>query len=408
MYKLSLWKDSPLIRFLYALSKEFMQKDCQKSAAALTYMTLFALVPIMTVTYSMFSLVPAFDGVADRLQSIVFQNFVPETGQDVQDYLSSFSEQARSLTLFGVIMLVVTAYFMLTSIEKTFNKIWGVKTARRGLSGFLLYWAVLTIGPLMMGIVVIVTTYLMSLRFLLDDMTSISFISPLFRLIPLFATIIAFSLLFIAVPNCRVGVRQAFIGGFVAAICFEGAKLVFTTIVANSSFKLIYGAFAAVPLFLLWINIFWTIVLGGALLVRNLSEPSEHINGPTKVTLASLLVCLYVFYEKSLKGLTVSDKDCLNAGVNPTLWRKLREHLIENQIVARVEGNFYVLQQDLSQISLWNLITLFKLRLEDLDDQVSTEFASWIPDLERIQKEIKQDVKEKVNCTVTELFVNKL
>ncbi len=403
----NLWKKSPLVQFLVALSKEFFDKECQKSAAALTYMTLFALVPIMTVTYSMFSLVPAFDGVAERLQNLVFENFVPETSQEVQDYLSSFSEQARSLTIFGVIMLVVTAYFMLTSIEKTFNLIWGVKTARRGLTGFLLYWAVLSIGPLLLGVVVIVSTYLMSLRFFFDDVASISFISPIFRLVPLFATTLAFSLLFIAVPNCRVGIKQAFVGGFVAAICFEGAKLIFTSIVANSSFKLIYGAFAAVPLFLLWINIFWTIVLGGALLVRNLSEPSEHIRGPNHISLSSLMTCLDVFFRKSLKGEAVSDKDCLEVGITPALWRKLREKLIENQLVARVEGNFYVLQQDLSQVSVWDLIEMFKLRIVDLNVVTGNlNDNNWESLLEEIQTKMKKELKHEFSPKVSDVFLN--
>src|SRR5690606_29163562 len=98
-----------------------MDKGCQKSAAALTYMTLFGLVPLMTVTYSMFSLFSIFDGVAIQLQDLIFSHFVPQTGDEVKKYLSNFSSQARSLTGFGVGMLVVTAYLMLTNIEKTFN-----------------------------------------------------------------------------------------------------------------------------------------------------------------------------------------------------------------------------------------------------------------------------------------------
>lgn len=111
-------------RFIQQIIFHYQDKQCQKSAAALTYMTLFAIVPMMTVSYSMFSVIPAFSGLESQLQALIFNNFVPSTGQEVQQYLSGFSSQARSLTSVGVIMLVVTAYLMLKNIEGNFNSIW--------------------------------------------------------------------------------------------------------------------------------------------------------------------------------------------------------------------------------------------------------------------------------------------
>src|SRR5690606_13148870 len=128
-------------RFFTNLAADFFDHGCQKSAAALTYMTLFAIVPLMTVMYSMFSVIPSFDGVADRMQDLIFTNFVPEARHSVQEYVAGFSRQARALSGIGVVILLITAYLMLTNIEKTFNDIWGVAKPRRGLSSFLLYWA---------------------------------------------------------------------------------------------------------------------------------------------------------------------------------------------------------------------------------------------------------------------------
>jgi len=103
-----------LYRFVQQLVSAFMAHSCQKSAAALTYMTLFSVVPLLTVIYTVFSVIPAFQGVAGNLQSMVFEHFVPTTGQEIQSYLTDFSSQARSLSGVGVLMLVVTAYLMLT------------------------------------------------------------------------------------------------------------------------------------------------------------------------------------------------------------------------------------------------------------------------------------------------------
>src|SRR5690606_3494761 len=149
-------------RFFSNLMEDFFAHECQKSAAALTYLTLFALVPLMTVVYSVFSLIPAFDGVAEQLQGVLFSHFVAESGQELQGYLAEFSSQARSLTGVGVGVLVVTAYWMLTNIEKTFNSIWGVSRPRKGIASFLLYWAVLSIGPLLLGAGLAVNTYVLS------------------------------------------------------------------------------------------------------------------------------------------------------------------------------------------------------------------------------------------------------
>ena len=118
--------------FALSLVRDFKAAGCQKSAAALTYMTLFALVPLLMVFYSVFSIVPAFESVGEQIQDALFSNLLPESSQSVQSYLQSFSSQARNLTLPGVAMLFVTAFLMLTNIEKNFNTIWGVTQARRG------------------------------------------------------------------------------------------------------------------------------------------------------------------------------------------------------------------------------------------------------------------------------------
>ena len=396
------------LEFFKMLAFEFMDKGCQKSAAALTYMSLFALVPMMTVMYSMFSLVPAFDGVADKLQSIVFANFVPEAGQEVQSYLSSFSEQARSLTGFGVAILAVTAYLMLTNIEKTFNTIWGVKQSRRGLTGFLLYWAVLSIGPLMLGAGLVVSTYILSIKLFASELVSSGLVSFAFRLLPIFMAGTAFTLLFAAVPNCKVPIRHALLGGMLTAVCFEMVKSLFTYIVANSSFKLVYGAFAVVPLFLLWINVLWTIVLAGAVLVRTLTE-RKYARGVARMTnMQAALECLNVFRQKSMLGEYVSDQDCVAKGIGLVGWQSLRAVLVENHIIAVTESGHYVLRQDLSSISLWELACIMKASLPDIErsEEVKEEevLQSWRLNYSEKEQQISATAKKVLGISIADLL----
>lgn len=381
--------------FIRNLAHEFMDKGCQKSAAALTYMTLFALVPLMTVTYSMFSLFSIFDGVAQQLQTMIFSHFIPQTGDEVQKYLSNFSSQARSLTGFGVGMLVVTAYLMLTNIEKTFNTIWGVKRARRGLSSFLLYWAVLSIGPLLLGAGLVMSTYLLSLKLVVNEFDQIGVSTMLFRLVPLGMTSIAFTLLFAAVPNCRVPIRDAFIGGVVTAICFEALKAVFAAIVANSSIKLIYGAFAAVPLFLLWINLLWTIILSGSVLVRTISEKGYKSRDSRLTTMAAVLRCLAVFREKAQSGSYVSDRDCVAIGVSLVQWQQLRTLLTDNNWIAVTENSNYVLCRDLASATLWDIASMVKMNVNEPVPEENKNTPEWLIDYsQRLARSIEFNKSE--------------
>ncbi|MFT6916548.1 MAG: membrane protein [Motiliproteus sp.] len=266
-----------LTGFLRHLWQQFSANQGALNAAAMTYTTLFAVVPMMMVTYAMLSSIPTFQDVGPQLESLIFDNFVPSTGIQVKEYLSGFAGQALSLTGVGIAFLVVTAYMMLKSVEKTFNRIWQIREPRRGLSSFLLYWAVLSLGPLLLGLGFVLTSYVTSLP-LLD--TVIGSKARILALLPLILSSAAFTLLYAAVPNCRVPGRHALAGGVISALLFEAAKRGFALFVSLSpSYQLIYGAFAAVPLFLAWIYISWLIVLLGAQFVRCLSSYDSDRRG---------------------------------------------------------------------------------------------------------------------------------
>ncbi|BBM02682.1 YihY family inner membrane protein [Microbulbifer sp. GL-2] len=158
-------------RFATSLWSLFSEKDCQKSAAALTYMTLFGIVPLVTVSYAMLSLFPDFAGLESKFQEQVFSHFVPQSGQEVQEYINSFSAQAQRLTGVGIAMLIITAGLTLRSIEGTFNSIWDVSRGRSGVSSFLLYWAILSLGPILLGAGLAASTYLLSQKLFMGGRT---------------------------------------------------------------------------------------------------------------------------------------------------------------------------------------------------------------------------------------------
>ena len=347
-----------LLYFCRYLLRRFGEDNCPKNAAALTYTTLFAVVPVMTVTYAMLAAIPAFNQVSGQIEGFIFDNFVPTTGAALRDYLSEFSQQARQLTGIGVALLVVTAFLMLVNIEKAFNAIWRIRQPRRGLSSFLLYWAVLSLGPLLLGAGFVVSTYLASLSFLTGDAMLASVWSELLGWLPLLLSIAAFTLIFVAVPNTRVSFRHGLAGGVLVALLFEGAKACFALYVALfPSFQLIYGAFAAFPLFLLWIYVSWMIILFGAELVCNLGS-SAAWQRSAYPWMVSLLALLRVFMHAQKDGRVVDLPGVNAAGwaMPEDLWLDLTEWMEGQSLITRAQQGGYVLSRDLAQLEMVELL----------------------------------------------------
>ncbi len=339
-------------RFLLLAYSLYGEKHCQKSAGSLTYMTLFAIVPMLTVCYSMFSLIPAFQSIGDQFQSLIFSQLLPGNEQVIAKYLKDFSQQARKLTAFGIVFLMVSAYFMLKNIEQNFNDIWNVQRARRGVANFLLYWAILSLGPLLLGLALFMKTYLIALRTFVGHYESLSFVDFVFEWLPWLLTASAFTLLFVAVPNCKVRLKHAAIGGVVTLLVFEFIKFGFSFMVSHSNFKLIYGAFAVVPLFLLWINASWMVILGGAVLVRSLELFQVNLRDRGYPDFFACLLVLWQFHQASDKGNSVANHELLNMGLSSPQWQRIREALLVNNVIVNTQLNEFVLRRDLARLTL--------------------------------------------------------
>ncbi|PCC99919.1 YihY family inner membrane protein [Halopseudomonas pelagia] len=372
-----------LLHFFRYLFRRFGEDNCAKNAAALTYTTLFAVVPVMTVTYAMLAAIPAFSQVGMQIEDFIFNNFVPATGDTLREYLRDFSDQARQLTGVGIALLIITAFMMLVNIERAFNAIWRIRQRRRGISSFLLYWAVLSLGPLLLGAGFVVSTYLASLNFLSGDAAIGSAYRWALGWVPILLSVVAFTLVFVAVPNTRVPFRHGLVGGVLVALLFEGAKASFALYVALfPGYQLIYGAFAAFPLFLIWVYISWLIILFGAELVANLDSSSAW-QRPLLPRLITLMALLRVLIQAQQKGQVV-DLGRMNAAgwvIHEELWLQLTEFLEGEQIITRAQQGGYVLSRDLGELDMAYLLSRLPEPLpgvEKLPDRVEGDGA-WYP-----------------------------
>lgn len=374
-----------LLHFCRYLFRRFSEDNCVKNAAALTYTTLFAVVPVMTVSYAMLAAIPAFDQVGSQVEDFIFSNFVPSTGDTLREYLGEFSNQARQLTGVGVGLLLITALLMMLNIERAFNAIWRIRQPRRGVSSFLLYWAVLSLGPLLLGAGFVVSTYLTSLNFFGTGAAIDSVTRVLLGWIPLLLSVAAFTLVYVAVPNTRVPLRHGLAGGVLVALLFEGAKASFALYVALfPGYQLIYGAFAAFPLFLLWIYVSWLIILFGAELVANLGN-SNAWQRPMLPGLLSMLGLLQVFLQAHKRG-EIVDLGCVNnAGwvMHEELWLEHTGWLEAESIITRAQQGGYVLSRDLDQMELVDLFIRMPGRFPDTHELPSRlqSSAPWYPAL---------------------------
>ncbi len=393
-----------LLKLAYDL---YGEKACQKSAGSLTYMTLFAIVPMLTVCYSMFSLIPAFQSVGDQFQALIFSQLLPGNEEIIATYLSDFSQQARQLTAFGIVFLMASAYFMLKNIEQNFNDIWNVPRERRGVANFLLYWAILSLGPLLLGLAVFMKTYLIALRTFVGHYEGLSFMDFVFEWLPSLLTACAFTLLFAAVPNCKVRFKHAAIGGVVTLLMFELVKFGFGFMVSHSNFKLIYGAFAVVPLFLFWINASWMVILGGAVLVRSIELFQVNLRDRAYPDFFACLLVLWQFHQASDKGSSVTNRELLNIGLSSAQWQRIREALVSNNVIINTQLNEFVLRRDLARLTLNDVRGLVGDMERLPGDRQHLEHLPWLANAQERLGFLDTAAKERFNLTVEAFFENR-
>ncbi len=338
--------------FFKLLVKNYSEDGCQSTAAALTYQTLFAVVPLLTITYTVLEAFEAFSGVGDLLQDFVFDNVVPESVSVVQEYIQQFSSQAMSLSGPSLIVVGITAFLMMHTIEKSFNDIWRIREPRQGFQRILMYWAILTLGPVLMFLGLASTTYLFSLPII----TGVA-ASKLFGVVPLALSTVFFTLMYVAVPNCHVPLRHGVIAAAVVAVGFELVKHLFGSVMAMTDFAVIYGTYAAVPLFLIWLYVSWTIVLFGAELNKNMGLFRSQRSPQMEPPLVQILIILHEFFRCHRLGEVVTDRTItsLSHRVDMQAWHDYKSRLLTLGLIRVVEKGGLVLSKDLNEVTLWSL-----------------------------------------------------
>ncbi len=394
------WQE--LHTFIRFVTERFLQDRCIQIAASLTFTTLLSIVPLITIALTLFSAFPVFDDFSIQIKNYLLENLMPETaGKVISKYMEQFAESAGRLSAVGLVFLGVTAMMMMVTISHAFNTIWRVKRPRPIIKRLIVYWAVLTLAPVLVGASLSLTSWLVGLSMGYAKHIPIFGVGAL-KALPVFFTTLAFAMLFRIIPNRHVPYMHALIGGIVSSFLFEAMNQTFGYYISHfPTYKLVYGAFASVPIFLMWIYLSWLTILLGAVVAASLSHwrAPESKNLPAVEQFIDALRVLQIMSDNMKRG----DVETI-----PALSKKMRlgfytleqilDRLAEEGYVCRTEGRGWVMVRDASHIHATELLHLFLLDSSHMlakqsDDPLRKWLATCAVQLEK-----------KTNVTLQSLF----
>ena len=376
----------------YVLTR-FGDNNLTQVAGALTFTTLLAMVPLMAICFAILAAFTAFDGMEAKLESFIFENFVPHANDVVREYLGTFRQNVGKLSAVAIVGLIVTAVMLLVTIEGTFNRIFRVVRRRGIVTRLLSFWALLTVGPILF----LLSLTLTSALFAMANSTGaqeISFVvNRLARLVPLVLAFGGYLTLFVVLPNRQVLLRDAAVGAIFSAVLFESLKAGFGLyITAFPTYQAIYGAISVLPILLLWIWLVWIVTLAGASITAAMPEwqgrgSVDLDRAPRVGRLAMAVEILRLLRKAHPSGESVRTQAFIRRiRATPNLMESMLARLEKTGYVAETRRGRWVLARELDGLTLYDLMLALKVQTSQplvagsvvagLEDVVSSSIAS--------------------------------
>lgn len=398
------------IAFFRFLARRFLDDELFQAAGALSFTTVFAMVPLTMVVFGVLAAFPAFSAWSDQLSDYVFSNFVPSAARTAEVYLRRLADNKEQLTATGVVALIVSVLVTLTSVETTFNAIWRVKAARPKFGRFLVYWTVLTLGAVLAAASLALSARFFALA-LFSTRAGHTLESIILQLTPVAIELVGIATVYRVVPHRTVRWRHAISGAVLATFLFELAKWGFSEYLARfNSYAAIYAKLAFVPISLLWIYFGWLTVLLGASFAASVSafryQPAAQ-RLPHGYEIYGLLRLLARFEQarKAGQGLHADDVQRLEPMLTDALVQQMLAQLCGINVVRRAESGEWLLLRDLDELTLAELYEACQLRipiaeahLPHRDDAIGASVAQAIDEL-RIP--LRDLLKRRVNTLWT-------
>ena len=348
--------------FCLAVFWRFYEERALQTAGSLTYTTLLSLVPLITVALAVATAFPVFDQTITALQTFLLENVLPDAAgiDTITEQISTFSTNAGRLTAIGLGFFFVTAVMLMTTIDTALNRIFRVQRARPMLQQVLMYWAVITLGPVLIGGSLSMTSFAVARSFGWLQLSIVG--NALLAVLPFIFTCLALTLLYKVVPFRHVRMGDALIGGLIAGIAFEIAKRGFAIYIGRfPTYTLIYGAFATIPIFLVWLYMSWVVVLAGAVLTAMLPayKYAEGRPQPGREFVDALFVLAMLARAQKRGGPVSLRRVSRELRIMPYRCEAVLERAARLGWVARTEKDGWVLARDAGEVSVGDIYKAF-------------------------------------------------
>ena len=346
-----------VLRFAGAVLRRFQEDDGIRLCASLAYTSLFAIVPIVTVGLAVFAAFPAFEQFTQTIQRFFATNVLPaDVAQTTLSYIDQFARNAGRLTAVGTIVVAVTAILLMSTIERAFNQIWRVRRARSLTVRLFMYWGVMTLGPILVGASLSLTSYLITHA---TDLTAKWpwIADMMIRIVPMLLMAAAFTLLYLVVPGKTPALKHALVGGIAAALMFESMKYGFALYLQGMpTYTMVYGTLAAFPIFLMWLYLSWVVAALGAeitALAPDFHEVTPRRSSRPEPSFQAALAVLRTLVGGQRDGKALSSRGIANAArLQVELTDLMLERLARDGWIGRVIPERWTLLVDPENVTI--------------------------------------------------------
>ena len=401
-----------LYQFPGYVLKTFLQRRGPRIAASLTYTTLLAIVPLSLFGVALLSATPVFEPYLAALQDFIYRNFIPESGGSVFAYIQQVTQSTQKIQGLNLIALTVVLLLAMHSIDKAFNDIWEQQQPRAFFPSLLVYWSILTLAPLLMGLALYISSYVL-LQAIDLGLEAPGWQIRLTGLLPFVIAFACFTLLYKIVPNSPVSTRHALSGALLAAVLFELSKRGFSYYVQHLSiYPTIYGAFSVLPVFMLWLYISWVVVLLGAQVTRCITTFQEERARVLEVS-GGRLDFLFAFRlighlwqaQKNGEVLDVQHLQLMEPELTEGHVLSILERLEQAKIIHRTWGGYWSLTRDVSELTLLQLYYCSPFVLPDSSGAWRGR-DPWNQALARLATEVGNNIDVVFAVSLKELYLS--
>lgn len=368
-----------------AAVRRFGDENCLRMAASLSYTSLLAVVPLSAIAFAMLAAFPVFEGVREQFNSALFSNFLPQAADSMREYFDRFVRNTAGLSAVGIIGLALTAVLLLGTVESALNTIFRVNRSRRIGPRLLVFWAVITLGPLLLGASFSISTYVFAATAFLGLDVNGTFFGTVAQYLPTILMAAVLTMFYVTIPNRKVSLRAALVGAVTASVMISVLRKVFGMYVASfPTYQNIYGALSAIPIFLIWMYLSWAVVLWGAALAATTCEwrsTRGRLGGrktsPRSRLTAAMAVLAELTAQTRTGGAVPYSRLSYAAAAGEEVLGQVMTALRNGAFVEQTEAGEWILARDLSHVTLHDLYKVLGLGIEEEETSVSAADDGW-------------------------------